>query len=72
MTIDRFQPGDNVTVTWTSLKVQHTGHVIAPEHSLDLRGYIVEYDDTDPAVTHWIPEDGLQPRDTDSQMGARP
>lgn len=70
MTIDRFQPGDNVTVTWTSLKVQHTGHVIAPEHSLDLRGYIVEYDDTDPAVTHWIPEDGLQPRNTDGQTGA--
>lgn len=70
MNTDLFQPGDDVTVTWTSLKTQHTGRVIAPDHNLDMRGYLVEYDDM--PGTRWIPEHGLQHRNPDGQTGATP
>lgn len=54
-----FQPGDDVRVTWAGLKDPCNGFVLAPDHNLDMRGYLVECGE--PARVRWIPEHGLEP-----------
>lgn len=61
-----FQGGDQVLIGGTGPAREHTGRILAPDHTIDIRAYLIDCDTA--AEVHWVPEHDLKPVDHDSEQ----